>query len=133
MTGLVVLSQLSFLIVFAFQDVARRRLDNLPILLLLVVGLGAAFVDGFQWTGWNFALPAVALIAYRFRQIGGADAKVLFALLPMAGPWVPWFLLGAFLGAVGLHLALKRPPLLVALASSYASLALWAGFGGGFA
>lgn len=123
-------AQLALLLVFAVQDVATRRLGNVPILVLFLVGALAALVDGPAWTGWNLILPAVALVAYRFDQIGGADAKVLFALLPMPGAWVPWFLLGAIVHAAALHASTKRSPLLVAYAASYAVLSLWAAIGG---
>lgn len=132
MIPLLILSQLALLLAYAVRDVATRRLGNLPVLILFLVGGLAALVDGPQWTGLNLLLPAAALLAWRFDQIGGADAKTLIALTPMPGPWVPWFLAVATIHAAALHATTKRPPLLVALATAYLVLSLHAFHGGRF-
>ena len=113
MIPLTIFAQTVFLAVFAALDAIRRRVDNLPIVFLAAAGLINQLLDP-TWNAWNVAPATVALIAYRYKQIGGADAKTLIALTTMPGPWIPWFLGLSVLCLVPLHLLLKRPPVMVA-------------------
>jgi prepilin peptidase CpaA len=96
----------------AIYDIHTRRVPNLVVIPLLLVGGGVTLVR--LWLGhvspesiWVLALTVVAcLILWRFHAFGGGDVKLIVALIALAPDMqLVYLLLGGTLGGLFLVLA----------------------------
>ena len=91
------------LLAAAIEDVARLRISNITVLVVLAGAIAAMAFGGFHGQLWQNALvfPAVLLLgtfAFARNWLGGGDVKLLAATSLWVGfDAAPWLLAGVFL------------------------------------